>query len=132
MVIRERVTIAVLLVLIGVGGWFAQGIWQGGLESSGGQELLIASVAIAVLTSIFAGAAALMGGGSQRVDERDRDVMFKSQVFRGFLYLSVCFGLLGLAVGAGDYRTANALFLAVLAIEIVSGLVMLALYRISA
>jgi len=132
MVIRERVTIAVILVLTGVGAWFAQGIWQGGLESSGGQKLLVASVAIAVLTSIFAGAAALMGGGSQRVDERDRDVMFKSQVFRGFLYLSVCLGMLGLAAGAGDYRTANALFLAVLAIEIVSGLVMLALYRISA
>lgn len=132
MVVRERVTIAVVLVLIAVGAWFGQGIWQNGLESSGGREMVIAAVAITVLTSVFAGVAALAGGGSQRVDERDRDVTFKSQVFRGFLYLSVCFGVLGIAAGQGDFRTANALFLAILGIEIVSGLVMLVLYRFSA
>lgn len=133
MVMRERVAAAVVLVLMGVGGWFAFRVLGDGLSAGSGREMLVAAAAIVVLTAVAAGVAALTGRGAGRqVDERDNRIALRSQVVRGFFYLVLAFGLLGLAVGDGDIARANAIFLAILGIEIVSGLVMLALYRVSA
>lgn len=132
MVMRERVTLAVVVVLIAVGAWYAQTVFERGLAESAGGAMLKAVFAIAVLTSIFAGIAAAIGGrkGSE-IDERDTRITLRSQVVRGFFYLCLGFGLLGLAVSDGNFALANGIFLAILAIEVTSGLVMLALYRMA-
>ncbi|MEM9839925.1 MAG: hypothetical protein AAF830_12340 [Pseudomonadota bacterium] len=133
MVQRERVTLAVVAVLIAVGAWFAQKVLGQGLAESTGGAMLTAVIAITVLTSIFAGIAAAVGAGKgKEIDERDTRLTLRSQVVRGFFYLCLAFGVLGLSVAAGDFAMANGIFLAILAIEIVSGVIMLALYRFSA
>jgi len=130
---RERITGAVVLVLAAVGGWFA---WQlsssGGLTQPAGGSIFLAVFAITVLTAIGAALAALVGRGRTRVDERDHRIALRAQFVRGFLYLALAFALLGLAMMSGNALLANVIFLAILGIEIVSGLVMLALYRMSA
>ncbi|MEM1379875.1 MAG: hypothetical protein AAGH41_04535 [Pseudomonadota bacterium] len=133
MVQRERVTLAVMVVLIAVGAWFANTVFDRGLAESTGGAMLKATIAIAILTTVLAGFAAALGAGKgKEIDERDSRIALRSQVVRGFFYLCLTFGVLGLAVSDGNFVLANGLFLAVLAIEITSGAVMLALYRVSA
>lgn len=131
MVQRERVTVAVLAVLVAVGGWFASVVRQDGLGANHSAAIIGAVVAIAVLSAALAALAAATGG-SRRVDERDHRVAMMSQTIRGFFYLGLSFGVLGLLWSAGQYALVNGIFLAILAIEIVSGIIMLALYRVSA
>ena len=132
MVMRERVTLAVLAVLGTAAVFYGRLILEQGLGAETGRQMAVTAIAIIVGTIVLATWAAATGAKTNRVDERDNRVALKSQVFRGFLYLSLSFGMLGIAVGEGNYSLANALFLAILAIEIVSGVVMLALYRFSA
>ena len=125
---QERVTGAVVVVLALVGAWFAWTLWSGGsLDEPRLGAMIGAVVLLALLSSIAAGAAALAGSG--RVDERDRKVAVRSQAVRGYFYLVVTYGALAYAVMQGSGVLANGLFLAILAVELVSGLVMLALYR---
>ena len=126
---REKTTIGVVLVLLAVGGWF---VWHlveaGGIGASQGGAMLVAVVAITVLTAIAAGAVALISG-EQKPDERDHQIALKSQMVRGYLYLALAFGLFGVTLGRVDPAVSNAMFLAILFVEIVSGLLMLILYR---
>lgn len=133
MTMRERLTAAVLPVLIGAAAWFA---WRlraaGGLDASAGTDIAIAAVAIGLLTALLGGVVAATAGKRRRVDERDHRIALRAQVFRGSLYLSLSFGLLGLALASENYALMNGLFLAILGIEIVSGAAMLVLYRLPA
>ena len=131
MTMQERVTWAVVLVLGLVGAWYGWAVWsRGGPAATTGATVLLAVLAITVLSAVCAGIAAL--AGSQRVDERDRQIAFKAQVFRGYGYLALAFGALGFAFGRGDTRLAVELFAVILAIEFVSGIFMAVLYRRSA
>jgi len=132
MVMRERVTIVVVLVLLAVGGWFASSVRRTGLEAETGSLLLHAAIAISVLTAIFAGIAAATTGNKGRVDERDHRIAARSQMIRGAFYLCLSFGVLGILIGNGHWSLVNAMFLSILAIEIISGVIMLTLYRFSA
>ena len=132
MVARERVTMAVVVVLAAVGGWFATVVAGEGLSADTGGTLLTAVIAITVLTSILAGIAAATSSHAGRVDERDHRIAARSQMVRGFFYLALCFGVLGLLLGEGQWAFVNGIFLAILAIETISGLIMLALYRLNA
>ena len=128
MTMQERVTAAVVVVLMLVGGWFGWTLWSAGGLWTARVDLMIAAVFfIAVLSAVLAAAAALMG--EQRVDERDRKITFQAQGLRGYLYLVLAYAALVGAIVQGAGLLANALFAAILAIELLSGLVMLALYR---
>lgn len=131
MVMRERTALGAVLVLGLVGGWFASVIWQEGLATDAGMRIFIAGIAIVVLMVPVA-IVMVLGGRGRKVDERDHRIALMSQTFRGYLYLILSFGLFGLAMASGDNALMNAIFLAVLGIEIISGLVMMALYRFSA
>ncbi|GGY46935.1 hypothetical protein [Parvularcula lutaonensis] len=132
MVVREKVTLAVLAVLVATGAWFAQEVRARGLAAETGWQMLAVTLAIIVASAVLAGGIVALGPKARQVDERDNRIALMSQSFRGFLYLGLSFGVLGLAVGNGNYALANGIFLAILGIEIVSGLVMLVLYRTSA
>ncbi len=131
---RERVTAVVTMILMAVGAWFGLQLMEAGsMAAPANGAILTAVIAITMLTIVFAGIAAAIGGNKgAQIDERDRRLTLNSQVFRGFLYLALSFAVLGLAVGDGNYALVNGMFLAILGIETVSGLVMLALYRMSA
>jgi hypothetical protein len=129
MVVREKVTLAVLIALVLSGLWFGRMVWSRGLEADLAGEMLMVLLAFIAVTAICAGLLALIGGRGRQVDERDGKVALRAQGLRGFLYLALSFGVLGLAVGTGQHALANGVLLAVLLIEAVSGLVMLALYR---
>ena len=130
MTMRERMTGAVVLALFGVGAWFTwQLISAGGPVASPSGTILLAVGGIIVLTSLFAGLAAATAGPGQRVDERDEGIAVWSQAVRGYFYLVIAFAVLGFAMLTGQRTLANLTFIAILASEIVSGLVMLALYR---
>lgn len=130
MVMRERVTVAVVFVLIGFAIWFGSVVASRGLGAETGGELIIAVVGITLLTSIGAALAAGLGGArAARVDERDRRVALQSQTIRGFFYLLITFGLAALAFRDGNFVLVNTLFLAILCVEIISGVIMLVLYR---
>ena len=132
MVVRERVTVAVVLVLMIIGGWYVTMVLSRGLGTNTLGEMALAAVGIMVLTSIFAGVAALSGGRKgQQIDERDHRVTFRSQMIRGFFYLALSFGLLGKAIADGNYTMANTIFLVIIGIEIISGMIMLMLYRLN-
>ena len=128
MTMRERMTGGVVLVLAVVGAWY---LWEvrarGGLAGTPGTSLFVAALAITVLTTLVAALVTLTG--SRTVDERDRQVTLRAQVVRGYLYLGLGFGVLGIAYARGDGALAAGMFLAILGIEIASGLVMLGLYR---
>ncbi|MEE4211675.1 MAG: hypothetical protein V2I43_20705, partial [Parvularcula sp.] len=74
----------------------------------------------------------LLSGPGLKADERDRRVASTSQAVRGTLYLSVVLMLCAWAAMSGQHTLANLLFVLVLGFEIVSGLVMLLLYRCTA
>ena len=132
MVMRERMTLAVVLVLIAVGGWFTAVVMERGLGAPLGPEFLTAVIACAVLTAVAGGIAGAVGRDKGRqVDERDTRLTLKAQVLRGYLYLILGFGVLGIALAEGQHALANGMFLAIVGIEVLSGLVMLALYRFS-
>ena len=130
MTMRERMTGAVLLALCGVAGWFCWQLFEGdGLTRTPPGDIFLAVGGIVVLTSLFAGLAAATAGEGRRVDERDHQVAGWAQAIRGYFYLIITFGVLAYALLADERLMANLLFLAILGSEIVSGLVMLALYR---
>lgn len=131
MTMRERVTWAVVAVLALVGGWFVLGLRSA--DSLAGMRLgsmIGAVVMLAILTSIGAGVAALIGNRS--VDERDHAIALKSQGVRGYFYLVLAYGVLFYAIAQGDGLLANGLFAAILGIELIAGLVMVFQYRRSA
>lgn len=132
MVVRERVTAVVVIALIGVALWFGSTVRTEGLGAETGWQMLAATLAVIVVSGALAGAVVAAGPKARQVDERDNRIALRSQSLRGFLYLALGFGVLGLAIGNGDYRLANGMFLAILGIEIVSGLAMLVFYRASA
>lgn len=132
MVVREKVTMGVLAVLLGALGWFALTISRQGLGTDAVWQMGVITIGVVVFSAIVA--AVLIAGSARhrQVDERDGKVAMRSQGIRGFLYLGLSFLVLGVSVGEGNYAIANAMFLAILGIEIVSGLIMLVLYRASA
>ncbi|NNU15809.1 hypothetical protein HK107_05680 [Parvularcula sp. ZS-1/3] len=133
MVMREKVTAGVLAVLVVLAVWFGFEIMARGIEASTGWQMLVAVLVFVMLSGGIAAVIALSGRSkTQQVDERDNRIALQAQSLRGFLYLALSFLVLGLAIGNGDFGLANRLFLAILGIEIVSGLGMLILYRISA
>jgi Kef-type K+ transport system membrane component KefB len=129
MVVREKVTLAVLMALVVCGVWFGRIVWSRGLETDLGGEMLMVLLAFIAVTAISAALLALIGRKGRQVDERDGRVALRAQSLRGFLYLALAFGVLGLAIGQGQHAFANGMLLAILLIEVVSGLVMFALYR---
>jgi hypothetical protein len=132
MVVREKVTLAVLIALMISAGWFGRIVWSRGLEADLGGDMLVVLLAFIAVTAVCAALLALIGRKSRQVDERDGRVALRAQGLRGFLYLALSFGVLGLAIGQGQHALANGMLLAILLIEVVSGLVMFALYRLNA
>jgi hypothetical protein len=131
MTMRERVTWAVVLVLAVVGAWYGRELWlRGGVEAAPVALIGVAAAAITILTILLASLAALLG--DRTVDERDRVTTYKAQMIRGFFYLALAWAVFGLLLGQGQHGFALGLFAAFIAIEFLSGLVMLALYRRSA
>lgn len=124
---QERMTAAVTLVLIVVGAWFVAELRS---APSLAQPLIGAMIGAVVLTALLAGVAAgavaLLGG---RTDERDRRIAVGAQAVRGYFYLILVYAGLGYAIFAGLGPLANGLFAAILTTEILSGLLMLVLYR---
>ncbi|MCQ8183864.1 hypothetical protein [Parvularcula maris] len=129
MVAREKVALAVLVALLVSGVWFARLVASRGLGADLAPQMLTMLLVFIVVTAVCAALIALLGPKARQVDERDGRVALTAQSLRGFLYLALSFAVLGIAIGRGEHALANAMLLAVLSIEVVSGLVMLALYR---
>lgn len=130
MTLREQITVFVVLVLIGALAVFLGFVDRAGGFSAGlSPEIGWTVITITVLSAFGAGAIRLRQRRGALADERDGRVGFLAQVMRGYLYLGALFLCLGYAIAVGDNILANALFVTILGIEIVSGLAMLVLYR---
>jgi hypothetical protein len=130
MTYNEQITVFVVLVLMA-----ALAAFLGAVESAGGFSAPLTPkigwtvLSITVLSAFDAAAIRLRQKRGAVADERDGKVAFLAQTLRGYLYLGVLFLGFGYAIFAGHNLLANGLFVAILAIEIISGLALLVLYR---